>query len=72
MEHIQNNLRQYRKQKGLTQWDVARHLGFKSIDRISKWEHGKQYPHITNLIQMARLFECHAELLYMQPTNEKQ
>lgn len=64
MKSIQNNLRYYRKQKGLTQWDVARHLGFKSIDRISKWEAGKQWPHATNLLKMAALFLCHAEQLY--------
>ncbi len=72
METIQNNIRQYRKLKGLTQWDVARHLGFNSIDRISKWEHGKQYPHVTNLILMAELFSVHAEELYSEiKTNQE-
>ena len=64
METIQNNIRYYRKLKGFTQWDVARHLGFSSIDRISKWEHGKQWPHARNLIQIAHLFECDVEELY--------
>jgi transcriptional regulator with XRE-family HTH domain len=64
METIQNNLRHYRKLKGLTQWDVARHLGFKSIDRISKWEAGKQWPHARNLLQIAELLQIHAEELY--------
>ncbi len=64
METIQNNLRHYRKLKGLTQWDVARHLGFKSIDRISKWEAGKQWSHITSALAIARLFEITVEQLY--------
>ena len=64
METIQNNIRQYRKLKGFTQWHVAKHLGLSSIDRISKWEHGKQYPHVVNLLMMAKLFGCHAEELY--------
>lgn len=64
MKTIQNNLRVYRKQKKLTQKQVAHYLGFTSIDRISKWENGLQYPHVTNLIKMAELLGCHAEELY--------
>ena len=63
---IQNNIRFYRKQKGLTQWDVALYLGFNIIGRISKWEHGKQFPHVKNLLQMAVLIGIHAEELYSQ------
>ncbi len=69
MEPIQNNLRYFRKQNKLTQWDVANYLGFKSIDRISKWEKGKQYPHVTNLLQLAALFGVHAEDIYQDIQN---
>ncbi len=61
---IINRLKEIRKSRGLTQWQVANHLGFKSIDRISKWEHGRQYPNVPNLIELAKLFGVHAEELY--------
>lgn len=61
---IQNSLRFYRIQKGLTQWQVAAHLGFKSIDRISKWEHGVKYPHVTNLFKLAKLYEVSSDRFY--------
>lgn len=64
MAYIQNNLRFYRKQKGLSQWDVARALGFKSNDRISKWESGLMYPHVKNLIKLGQLLEVKIEDIY--------
>ena len=64
MEHIQNNLRYYRKQKGLTQWDVARHLGHKDIIQISKWENGKFYPHVLTAIKIAEFLGVAVEKLY--------
>lgn len=66
MKAIQNNLREYRKRKGLTQLQVAQHLGFRSTDRISKWETGKMYPHVINLIKLAKLLETKAEELYVE------
>lgn len=65
MKTIHNNLRYYRKQRNLTQWQVAEYLGLQSTDRISKWENGTQYPHVTNLLKMAELYQCHAEELYL-------
>lgn len=64
METIQNSIRYYRKLKGLTQWDVARHLGHKDIIQISKWENGKFYPHVLTAIKLAELYGVHAEELY--------
>lgn len=64
MKNIPNRLREFRKLKNLKQTDVAEKLGFKSVDRISKWEKGRQYPHVTNLIQLASLYGVHAEELY--------
>ena len=64
MNTIQNNLRHYRELKCLTQQQVADYLGFKSTARISKWEKGVQYPHVTNLLLLAKLFGIHAEELY--------
>ena len=65
METIQNNLRYYRKLKGLTQWDVARHLGHKDIIQISKWEHGKFCPHVFTAIKIAKFLGVTTEDLYI-------
>ncbi len=65
MKNIPNKLREYRQLSNLTQSDVAEKLGFKSTDRISRWEKGRQYPHVVNLIQLAKLYGVHAEELYL-------
>ncbi len=64
MKTIQNNLRHYRELKGLTQKQVAQYLGLQSSDRICRWEKGNQYPHMINLLKLAKLFNVSAESLY--------
>ena len=64
MNTRQNTLREYRKRKGQTQLQVAEYLGFKSTDRISKWESGLQYPHLFNVLKLAKLFTTTVEELY--------
>jgi len=64
MNIIQNNLRHYRELKGLTQQEVADYLGFKSTARISKWEKGLQYPHVTNFIELVKFYEVSAVEIY--------
>jgi transcriptional regulator with XRE-family HTH domain len=57
MKTIAELLYEGRKRKGLTQFQVMIHLGFKSMDRISKWEHGKGEPSATNLRRLIALYE---------------
>jgi transcriptional regulator with XRE-family HTH domain len=64
MSLIQNNLKECRKNAGLTQLEVAQQLGLKSMDRISKWEHGRKNPSIENLFRLAKIYEVKAEELY--------
>lgn len=59
-----NNLRECRKRVNLKQIDVALALGFKSTDRISRWEKGTAFPHVLNLFKLARLYGVNAEELY--------
>ena len=49
-------LQNLRKQKGLTQQDLAEKL-FVTRTAISKWELGKGYPNIESLKQISKLFE---------------
>ena len=64
MKKIPNKLKEYRLRMGLAQVDVANHLGFRSTDRISRWEAGLTYPHVVNLKKLAKLFKVSMEELY--------
>ena len=64
MKTIAQLLREGRERKGLTQWQVAQHLGFKSMDRISRWETGKAEPSAKNLRRLIALYEIPAEEVY--------
>lgn len=48
-------LQELRKQKGLTQEELAEHL-FVSRTAVSKWESGRGYPNIDSLKAIARFF----------------
>lgn len=63
-EPIQNTLREHRMKAGLRQLDVASKLGFKSTDRISRWEKGLTYPHVVNLFKMAKIYKVRPDELY--------
>lgn len=64
MKTLKNTLREHRMRKGLTQLQVAEYLGFKSTDRISKWEAGLMYPHVKNVLRIAKLLDTTAQELY--------
>lgn len=63
---MNNNLKAIRKQKELTQKEVAALLGFKSQDRISHWEKGQGYPSIQNLLKLCAVYSVKVEDLYSQ------
>ena len=56
------NLRELRKEKGLTQTELASLL-CTTQDTISLWELGKSYPDIPSFIEIAKIFEVSADFL---------
>ena len=64
MKTIAELLKEGRARKGMTQYQVMEYLGFKSMDRISKWEHAKSEPSATNLRRLVALYEIPIEELY--------
>ena len=54
METIGNRIAQYRKEKQMTQEDLAQHLGV-SPQAVSKWENDQTCPDISLLPQLAKL-----------------
>jgi len=53
---IGDNIRRLRRQRNLTQEEVAAHLGI-SFQSVSKWERGDGYPDITMLPALAHYFQ---------------
>lgn len=49
------NIAFYRKEKGLTQVELAEKLNY-SDKAVSKWERGEAYPDIATLVALAKLF----------------
>lgn len=57
MKTIAELLKEGRTRKGMTQFQVMQYLGFRSMDRISRWEHGTSEPSAKNLIKLIGLYE---------------
>lgn len=64
MKTIPNSLKEARMACRLSQVEVALRLGLESHDRISKWEHGRMYPHMVNLFKLGRLYGKNPYELY--------
>ncbi|GAA4461841.1 hypothetical protein GCM10023093_07310 [Nemorincola caseinilytica] len=72
MKTIPNTLREHRQKKYLAQIDIAARLGFRSSDRISRWEAGKTYPSLPNALRLANLLGAPIEELYPDvPADER-
>ena len=59
---IGSNIAALRKEKGITQEELANALGV-SAQAVSKWENGTSDPSTSNLIALAKLFQLSAEEL---------
>lgn len=55
-------IRKYRKEKQMTQEEMAKRLGV-SAPAVNKWENGNSFPDITLLVPIARLLEINADTL---------
>lgn len=54
---LARNIRYLRKQKGMSQDQLAELLGYKSFTTIQKWESGISEPPFKTLVAMAALFD---------------
>jgi transcriptional regulator with XRE-family HTH domain len=59
-----NNLRRFRREKGLSQKQVARILGLKSSAMISRWEKGLVMPETLNALKMAALYHSSVDVIF--------
>ncbi len=56
-KQILNRLWKYRKERGLTQRDVAYILGTKNSSQISHWERGDKIPGTRNILKLSALYQ---------------
>ena len=62
-EVIGNNIAKWRKEKGMTQDQLAEQLSV-SAQAVSKWENGISLPDITLVPKLARIFEVSIDQLF--------
>jgi len=62
---IVNQLRKYRRARGLKQREAARILGFAEASSLSRWEHGVCLPSVMNLFRLAALYRTLVDALYI-------
>ncbi|MBI2842112.1 MAG: helix-turn-helix transcriptional regulator [Armatimonadetes bacterium] len=59
-----NRLKRYRRERGLSQKDVARALGLSSSSIVSRWENGTCLPDTTNALRLAALYRSCVDVIY--------
>ena len=65
-----NQLRKYRKARGLSQVEAARILGLKSTARLSRWENGSCMPTAMNMLWLAATYHTLTDALYIDVLRE--
>ena len=59
-----NRLKELRIKNNLKQKEVAQRIGFKSDDRICRWEQGQSMPSYPNILKLAKLFNISSVDIY--------
>lgn len=59
---LKENIKKYRKEKGLTQEQLAEEIGV-TVSTVSKWEGGSVCPDIGTIAELADLFEISVDVL---------
>lgn len=67
---LHTNLKYYRLQKGLSQTEVADHIGV-SRQAISNWEAKRAYPDLDNIVLLCKLYGITTDELLRNDTKEK-
>ena len=65
-----NQLRRYRKARGLSQVEAARILGYKSTARLSRWEKGCCMPNSWNMLWLAANYHTMVDALFIDMLRE--
>lgn len=57
-------IKEYRKAKGMTQAELAAQMGV-ARTTVTMWETAGRIPYVTQLFQLARIFDCTIEDLFV-------
>jgi transcriptional regulator with XRE-family HTH domain len=63
---VPNDLLAHRERARLLQSDVARQIGIRGTERISRWERGLATPSLLNLFKLAVLYGVPPQTLYRE------
>jgi transcriptional regulator with XRE-family HTH domain len=61
---VRNRLKRFRRIAGMKQLEIARKLGMKCTERISRWEKGTASPNLENLLKLSLLYQAPPHELY--------
>jgi transcriptional regulator with XRE-family HTH domain len=61
---VLNQLRKYRRARGLNQRQAARVLGLADPSSLSFWERGSRLPSVKNMFRLAALYRTLVDALY--------
>jgi transcriptional regulator with XRE-family HTH domain len=64
-KRIPHCLRKHRLAKGLSQKDVARKIGLRSKDLVSRWERGETIPNIVSAFKLAIIYQVMTDALFI-------
>lgn len=56
-EYLRHNIRRLRKERGLTQRELANALDGRQAKVIVEWESGRAGPRVSTLLEMANFFD---------------
>lgn len=65
-KRIPNNLKFYRRNRGLKQTDVAQILGVRNASMISRWEKGLAIPNTVNTFRLGLIYRISTDALYAE------
>ncbi len=67
---LPNQIRRYRRQRGLRLRDVAKLTGQSCVAHISHWEKGRKLPSLENCLRLALAIQCPVEILFIDLFNQ--
>ena len=68
--HLANNLRRYRRKRGLRLRDMARLTGQSTPSHLSHWEKGRKIPSLPNALRLSAAMKCPVEVLFIDLFNQ--
>ena len=66
LSYSENQIRRYRKKRGLSQKEVALLIGQGTQAHLSHWERGDKIPSLVNALKLSAAIGCPVEILFSE------